>query len=101
MPANRTPGGSAASSRGIQECNTLPPEPNRGSTDPNRSRIGVLISGRGSNLQALIDADAKRTLGGHLAIVISNKANAAGLDRARAAGLETLVLDHRSFSLRD
>jgi phosphoribosylglycinamide formyltransferase 1 len=65
------------------------------------SRVGVLISGRGSNLQALIDAAAKRILGGQIAIVISNKANAAGLDRARAAGLETLVLDHRPFASRD
>jgi phosphoribosylglycinamide formyltransferase 1 len=65
------------------------------------SRVGVLISGRGSNLQALIHAGAQRALGGELALVISNKANAAGLDHARAAGLETLVLDHRSFASRD
>ena len=64
-------------------------------------RIGVLISGRGSNLQALIDAVAAKTLQAHIALVISNKADAAGLDRARAAGIETMVLDHRSFSSRD
>jgi phosphoribosylglycinamide formyltransferase 1 len=64
-------------------------------------RIGVLISGRGSNLQALIDAVAGGTLTAHIAIVISNRADAAGLDRARAAGIETLILDHRGFASRD
>jgi phosphoribosylglycinamide formyltransferase 1 len=64
-------------------------------------RIGVLISGRGSNLQALIDAVAAGTLEAEIAVVISNKANAAGLDRARAAGIETLVLDHRQHESRD
>ncbi len=63
--------------------------------------IGVLISGRGSNLQALIDAIANGALKAHIAIVISNRADAPGLDRARAAGIETLVLDHRSFASRD
>jgi phosphoribosylglycinamide formyltransferase-1 len=75
-------------------------------SDPGRSiphsrRIGVLISGRGSNLQALIDAIAAGTLTAQIAIVISNKADAAGLDRARAAGIETMVLDHRGFASRD
>jgi phosphoribosylglycinamide formyltransferase-1 len=64
-------------------------------------RLGVLISGRGSNLQALIDAVANGTLDADIAIVISNRASAAGLDRARAAGLETLVVDHKAFSARD
>jgi phosphoribosylglycinamide formyltransferase-1 len=64
-------------------------------------RIGVLISGRGSNLQALIDAVAAKTLQAQIALVISNNSDAAGLDRARAAGIETTVLDHRSFSSRD
>ncbi len=63
--------------------------------------IGVLISGRGSNLQALIDAVSAGALDAHLAVVISNRANAAGLDRARAAGIEALVLDHRGFASRD
>jgi phosphoribosylglycinamide formyltransferase 1 len=96
------------SSRAAQECNTLPPDrltppgSSRGSGVPRReSRVGVLISGRGSNLQALIDAQLTGTLGGHIVVVISNKANAAGLDRARAAGIDTLVLDHRSFPSRD
>jgi phosphoribosylglycinamide formyltransferase 1 len=72
----------------------------RGS-DPDAKRVGVLISGRGSNLQALVDAIADGSLNAQIAIVISNKADAAGLDRARAAGIETLVLDHRTFASRD
>jgi phosphoribosylglycinamide formyltransferase-1 len=67
----------------------------------NGRRIGVLISGRGSNLQALIDAIARGTLDATIAVVISNKAAAAGLDRARTAGIDTLVLDHRAFPTRD
>lgn len=63
--------------------------------------IAVLISGRGSNLQALIDAIAERRLDGEIAVVISNKAQAPGLERARAAGIQTLVLDHRAFPSRD
>jgi phosphoribosylglycinamide formyltransferase-1 len=58
-------------------------------------RIGVLISGRGSNLQALIDAQAGGRLGGQLAVVISNIETAPGLDRARRAGIATVVCDHR------
>ena len=69
--------------------------------DPGSRRIGVLISGRGSNLQALIEAIDTRALNAQIAIVISNKADAAGLDRARAAGIETMVLDHRGFASRD
>jgi len=58
-------------------------------------RVGVLISGRGSNLQALIDAQKASRLGGELAVVISNVGTAPGLDRARAAGVPALVCDHR------
>jgi phosphoribosylglycinamide formyltransferase 1 len=57
-------------------------------------RIGVLISGRGSNLQAIIDAIAAETLDAELAVVISNTHDAAGLERARREGIESLVLDH-------
>jgi phosphoribosylglycinamide formyltransferase-1 len=63
--------------------------------------IGVLISGRGSNLQALIDAIASEQLKARIAIVISNRPAAGGLARAAAAGIDTLVLDHRSFASRD
>ena len=67
----------------------------------NIKRLGVLISGRGSNLQALIDAIADGRLDAEIAIVISNRADAAGLERARAAGIETLVVSHRGWPSRD
>ena len=60
--------------------------------------IGVLISGRGSNLQALIDAVAAGDLPARIAVVISNRPNAAGLERARAAAIETLVLERLAAS---
>ncbi len=58
-------------------------------------RIGVLISGRGSNLQALLDAQCRDQLGGgEIAVVISNVADAYGLERARQAGVPAAFLDH-------
>jgi len=65
------------------------------------SDIGVLISGRGSNLQALIDAVADRRLDARITIVISNNPGAGGLDRARAAGIDALVMNHRAYPSRD
>ena len=59
--------------------------------------IGVLISGRGSNLQAIIDAVAGGRLDARIAVVISNRPEAAGLERARRAGIETLVLSHKAY----
>ena len=64
-------------------------------------RLGVLISGRGSNLQALIDAIASGRLDASIVIVISNRNDAAGLERVRAAGIESMVLSHREFASRD
>jgi phosphoribosylglycinamide formyltransferase-1 len=64
-------------------------------------RLGVLISGRGSNLQALIDAVGDGRLHATIAVVISNRSDAAGLARARQAGIETLCIDHREFRSRD
>lgn len=64
-------------------------------------RIGVLISGRGSNLQALIDAVGDGRLRADIAVVISNRADAPGLDRARTAGIETLTIPHRDYPSRD
>lgn len=66
-----------------------------------RRTLGVLISGRGSNLQSIIDAIAEGVLEARLSLVISNKASAAGLDRAHRAGVETLVVNHREFATRD
>ena len=64
-------------------------------------RLGVLISGRGSNLQAIIDAIRDGTLQAEIAIVLSNVAEAQGLARAAAAGIETRVLSHRDHRSRD
>src|SRR5258705_1003098 len=64
-------------------------------------RIAVLISGRGRNLQALIDAVGDGRLGAQIAVVISNRADAGGLERARAAGIETLTINHRDYPTRD
>jgi phosphoribosylglycinamide formyltransferase-1 len=64
-------------------------------------RVGVLISGRGSNLQALIDAAREGELGGEIAVVISNVESAPGLDRARRAGIPALFRDHRGRRRED
>ena len=64
-------------------------------------RLGVLISGRGSNLQSLIDAIASGRLNAAIAVVISNIDGAAGLQRARAAGIETITISHRGWASRD
>jgi len=63
--------------------------------------LGVLISGTGSNLQAILDAIAEKKLDARVAVVISNVATAKGLDRARAAGVPTLVIDHKAFQGRE
>jgi len=69
---------------------------------PFRSRrLGILISGRGSNLQSIIDAVAQGRLDATVAVVISNRAEAAGLLRAREAGLEALQLSPRDHPNRD
>jgi phosphoribosylglycinamide formyltransferase-1 len=68
---------------------------------PFRSRrLGVLISGRGSNLQSIIDATAAGRLDASVAVVISNRADAPGLLRARDAGIETLHLSPRGYAER-
>ncbi len=58
-------------------------------------RVGVLVSGRGSNLQALIDAARRDELGGEVAVVVSNVEAALGLERARQAGIPAVFRDHR------
>lgn len=63
--------------------------------------IAVLISGRGSNLQALIDAIGAGRLRARIAVVIANRADAGGLQRAADAGIETLTIPHREFPSRD
>jgi phosphoribosylglycinamide formyltransferase 1 len=65
------------------------------------ARIGILISGRGSNMEAIVrEAEAGR-LPGRVAIVISDEPLAAGLEKAKAHGVETLVLDRRSAGGRE
>ena len=63
--------------------------------------VGVLISGSGTNLQAILDRIADGRLACHLRLVISNRADAAGLARAAAAGVPTQVIDHRAFARRE
>jgi phosphoribosylglycinamide formyltransferase-1 len=64
-------------------------------------RLGVLISGRGSNLKAILAAIDDRRLAASIVVVISNRAGAPGLEHARAAGLETVVVEARGFVSRD
>lgn len=64
-------------------------------------RLGVLISGSGTNLQAIIDAIGRGELRAEIRLVISNRANAGGLERARGAGIETAVIDNREFPSRE
>ncbi len=63
--------------------------------------LGVLISGRGSNLGAILDATAERRLDARVRLVVSNRADAAGLERARLAGVATAVVDHKAHPDRE
>ncbi len=65
-----------------------------------RLKAAVLISGRGTNLQALIDACAAPDFPAEVVTVISNEPGAHGLTRARAAGIATETVDHRAFATR-
>lgn len=66
-----------------------------------QGRVAVLISGRGSNLSALIAASQRGELGGDIVLVLSNKPDAGGLTLAEAAGIPTAVIDHRSYQTRE
>ena len=66
-----------------------------------RPLLGVLISGRGSNLQAIIEAIAARRLEATIATVISNRGDAQGLQRARDAGIDAIHLSPRDYRDRD
>ena len=63
-------------------------------------RLGVMISGSGTNLQALIDACASDTFPAVIEVVISNRPDAKGLDRARDAGIKAVCLDHKTYDDR-
>jgi phosphoribosylglycinamide formyltransferase-1 len=66
-----------------------------------RLRVGVLVSGRGSNLQALLDASARADYPAEVVVVISDRDRAAALDRARTAGVEALVVNPKDFADRE
>lgn len=66
-----------------------------------RVRVGVLVSGRGSNLQALLDACAAPDFPAEIALVISNVAGAYALERAAKAGVATAVIEHKPFPSRE
>ena len=67
----------------------------------NKKRVGVIISGNGSNLQALIDAASIPEYPAEIALVISNKADAYGLKRAEQADIPTEVISHKDYKSRD
>ena len=68
---------------------------------PDTCDVVVLLSGTGSNLQALIDSDDVKDSPATLRAVISNRADAYGLQRAKDAGIDTRVLDHTAFEGRE
>ena len=72
----------------------------KGSVPLKDLRLAVLISGRGSNLRAVIEAIGAGKLRARVAVVISNRADAPGLGHAERAGIEALVLPHREASSR-
>ena len=69
--------------------------------DMARKQVGILISGRGSNMAALIEAARAETCTYEIACVISNRPDAAGLQTARQAGITTVALDHKTLGTRD
>jgi phosphoribosylglycinamide formyltransferase 1 len=66
-----------------------------------KKRIAILISGRGSNMAALIEAARAPDYPAEIVLVVSNRPDAPGLERARAAGVGVLALDHKAFATRE
>jgi len=64
-------------------------------------RLAVMISGSGTNLQALIDACAEADYPAEIQVVISNRPNAKGLERAQKAGIPAIAIDHKEFETRE
>jgi phosphoribosylglycinamide formyltransferase 1 len=62
-----------------------------------RKRVGILISGRGSNMVALIEAAKDPAYPAEIVVVVSNDPAAQGLERAAASGIKTAIVDHRTF----
>jgi phosphoribosylglycinamide formyltransferase 1 len=77
------------------------PTPLRESAGSKPIRLGVLVSGTGSNLQAILDAIAAGALAAEVRVVISNRANVQALERARAAGVPALTIPHKDFPNRE
>jgi phosphoribosylglycinamide formyltransferase-1 len=69
-------------------------------TSTPRKRVGILISGRGSNMRALVEAARDPTFPAEVAVVISNRPQAAGLAWAREQGLPTEIIDHKHYAER-
>ena len=65
------------------------------------TRIGILISGRGSNMQAFIDACERKELAASICLVVSSNPDAAGLEKAAAMGIETVCVNHRDYQSRE
>ena len=66
-----------------------------------KKRIGVLISGRGSNMMSILDACDRGDINGEVVLVLSNKKKAAGLEKAAQRGCETFFISHRNFDSRE
>lgn len=79
---------------------TVPRSIKRGLSPKDRRRIAVLISGSGSNLQALIDSVNNGSIAGEIVIVLSNNKDAFGLQRAQKAGIDTKVINPNDFGDR-
>lgn len=70
-------------------------------SDTAKSRLAILISGRGSNMQAFMDACASGELNAEISVVLSNNPGAAGLERAAEAGIATRCVNHRDYESRE
>ncbi|TNE57437.1 MAG: phosphoribosylglycinamide formyltransferase [Alphaproteobacteria bacterium] len=66
-----------------------------------RLKLGILISGRGSNMMSIIEACKDPEFPAEVALVISNRPGAAGLEKAQAAGIKTLTIDHKAYDGRE
>jgi phosphoribosylglycinamide formyltransferase 1 len=67
----------------------------------NKAKAAILISGRGSNMMALVEAARAPDYPAHIALVVSNRPDAQGLAFARASGVEAIALDHKAFGTRE
>lgn len=66
-----------------------------------RRKVGILISGRGTNMQALIKASENPAYPAEIAVVISNRPDAKGIEFAKARGIATEIIDHKTFASRE